>query len=114
MPIAPLIFIFLRVKRQIKLIIVVNIAIRSFIILVIFPWSLSQYCLIFSTFYSQHVPPTPGQPVKEPMFIPIEIGLLDSSGKDMPLSSIYHDGTLHSLTNTGGPVNSTVLRVTKV
>ncbi|KAK4801971.1 hypothetical protein SAY86_000174 [Trapa natans] len=66
----------------------------------------------FSLKFSQHVPPTPGQTVKEPMFIPIEIGLLDSSGKEMPLSSIYHDGTLQSLTSNGGPVNSTVLRIT--
>ncbi|KAJ0770334.1 putative cytosol alanyl aminopeptidase [Helianthus annuus] len=35
----------------------------------------------------QTVPPTPCQPVKEPMFIPVAAGLLDSSGKDMPLSS---------------------------
>ncbi|KAF5797845.1 putative cytosol alanyl aminopeptidase [Helianthus annuus] len=42
---------------------------------------------IFSLKFSQTVPPTPCQPVKEPMFIPVAAGLLDSSGKDMPLSS---------------------------
>ncbi|KAM0030085.1 putative cytosol alanyl aminopeptidase [Helianthus debilis subsp. tardiflorus] len=67
----------------------------------------------FSLKFSQTVPPTPGQPVKEPMFIPVAAGLLDSSGKDMPLSSIYHDGKLESVTCCGQPVYTTVLRVTK-
>ncbi|XVF51462.1 hypothetical protein PTKIN_Ptkin04bG0187100 [Pterospermum kingtungense] len=67
----------------------------------------------FSLKFSQEVPPTPGQPVKEPMFIPVAVGLLDSSGKDMPLSSVYHDGTLQSVASNNQPVFSTVLRVTK-
>ncbi|XVF13099.1 hypothetical protein REPUB_Repub08aG0178800 [Reevesia pubescens] len=67
----------------------------------------------FSLKFSQQVPSTPGQPVKEPMFIPVAIGLLDSSGKDMPLSSVYHDGTLQSVASNNQPVFSTVLRVTK-
>ncbi|GMH09389.1 hypothetical protein Nepgr_011230 [Nepenthes gracilis] len=67
----------------------------------------------FSLKFSQEVPPTPGQPVKEPMFIPVAVGLLDSSGKDMPLSSLYHDGKLQSLTSNGQQVCTTVLRVTK-
>lgn len=67
----------------------------------------------FSLKFSQTVPPTPGQPIKEPMFIPVAMGLLDSSGKDMPLSSIYHDGKLESITSGGQPVYTTVLRVTK-
>lgn len=62
--------------------------------------------------FSQEVPPTPGQPVKEPMFIPVAIGLLDSNGKDMPLSSVYHDGKLEHL-GSNGPTYSTILRVTK-
>ncbi|ONM03885.1 Peptidase M1 family protein [Zea mays] len=41
----------------------------------------------FSLKLSQEVPPTPGQPVKEPMFIPVAVGLVDSTGKDMPLTS---------------------------
>ncbi|MFS7956399.1 putative cytosol alanyl aminopeptidase [Helianthus anomalus] len=65
------------------------------------------------TIFSQTVPPTPGQPVKEPIFIPLAAGLLDSSGKDMPLSSIYHDWKLESVTCCGQPVYTTVLRVTK-
>ncbi|XVF78889.1 hypothetical protein PTKIN_Ptkin14bG0173900 [Pterospermum kingtungense] len=67
----------------------------------------------FSLKFSQEIPPTPSQPVKEPMFIPVTVGLLDSSGKDMPLSSVYHDGTLQSIATNNQPVFSTVLRVTK-
>lgn len=40
---------------------------------------------------SQTVPPTPGQPVKEPMVIPLGIGLLDPTGRDLPLT--LADGT---------------------
>mgnify|MGYP003701140363 CR=1 FL=1 len=35
---------------------------------------------------SQVSPPTPGQPHKEPLHIPIEIGLLGEDGADLPLS----------------------------
>lgn len=48
------------------------------------------------------------------MFIPVAVGLLDSSGKDMPLTSVFHDGTLESLVNNGQPNYTTILRVTKV
>ncbi|XP_040985936.1 puromycin-sensitive aminopeptidase isoform X5 [Juglans microcarpa x Juglans regia] len=67
----------------------------------------------FSLKFSQEVPPTPGQPVKEPMFIPVAVGLLDSTGKEIPLSSVYHDGTLQSVASNNQPVYTTVLRVTK-
>ncbi|XP_073042875.1 puromycin-sensitive aminopeptidase-like isoform X2 [Primulina eburnea] len=67
----------------------------------------------YSLKFSQEVPPTPGQPVKEPMFIPVALGLLGSDGKDMPLSSVYHEGKLESLTENGQAVHTTVLRVTK-
>ncbi|KAJ4832982.1 Puromycin-sensitive aminopeptidase [Turnera subulata] len=63
----------------------------------------------FTLKFSQEVPPTPGQPTKEPMFIPVALGLLDSSGKDMPISSVYHDGKLQ----VSESKNTTVLRVTK-
>lgn len=33
----------------------------------------------------QSCPPTPGQPVKQPFVIPIELGLLDRNGKELPL-----------------------------
>ncbi len=34
----------------------------------------------------QQTLPTPGQPIKKPFVIPLEIGLLDRDGKDMPLT----------------------------
>ncbi|XP_054824684.1 puromycin-sensitive aminopeptidase [Prosopis cineraria] len=67
----------------------------------------------FSLKISQEIPPTPGQAVKEPMFIPLAVGLLDSTGKDIPLSTIYHDGTLQSLSRDGQPVYTTVLQLTE-
>ncbi|KAL2902772.1 Puromycin-sensitive aminopeptidase, partial [Bienertia sinuspersici] len=67
----------------------------------------------FALKFSQEVPPTPGQATKEPVFIPVAMGLLDSHGKDMPLSSVYHDGKLESLAVAGQSVHTTVLRVTK-
>jgi len=33
----------------------------------------------------QSCPPTPGQPGKQPFHLPLEIGLLDSAGRDLPL-----------------------------
>ena len=35
---------------------------------------------------TQTVPPTPGQPVKEPMVIPLTVGFVGSDGRDMSLS----------------------------
>ncbi|XP_074264804.1 puromycin-sensitive aminopeptidase-like [Silene latifolia] len=67
----------------------------------------------FTLNFSQEVPPTPGQSVKEPMFIPVAVGLLDSHGNDIPLSSVYHDGKFESLSSNGQPTYTTVLRVTK-
>ena len=34
----------------------------------------------------QNVPPTPGQPSKEPMVIPLAIGLVGADGRDLPLA----------------------------
>ncbi len=34
---------------------------------------------------TQHTPPTPGQPNKGPLHIPLAIGLLDTAGRDLPL-----------------------------
>ncbi|XP_023534337.1 puromycin-sensitive aminopeptidase-like [Cucurbita pepo subsp. pepo] len=67
----------------------------------------------FTLKFSQDVPPTPGQPNKEPMFIPVALGLLVSAGNDLPLSSIYHDGVLQSIAENDRPVYQTVLRLTK-
>jgi aminopeptidase N len=35
---------------------------------------------------TQTVPPTPGQPVKQPMVIPVVVGLVGTDGKDLPLT----------------------------
>ncbi|KAJ0970270.1 hypothetical protein J5N97_023147 [Dioscorea zingiberensis] len=64
----------------------------------------------YSLKFSQEVPPTPGQPVKEPMFIPVAVGLLDSRGKDMPLTSVYSDGLLQKINQ---PSSTIVLQVKK-
>lgn len=48
------------------------------------------------------------------MFIPVAVGLLDSTGKDIPLAAIYHDGTLESVSSNDQSVFTTVLRFTKV
>ncbi|KAI8569628.1 hypothetical protein RHMOL_Rhmol02G0292600 [Rhododendron molle] len=68
---------------------------------------------MYSLKFIQEVPQTPGQLVKQPMFIPVAVGLLDSSGKDMPLSSVYHDGKLDSVACGDQSVYSTVLKITK-
>ncbi|XP_058082015.1 puromycin-sensitive aminopeptidase [Magnolia sinica] len=67
----------------------------------------------YSLKFSQEVPSTPGQPVKEPMFIPVAVGLLDSNGKDMPLTSVYHDGLLGMVSTNDKPVSTTVLQFKK-
>ncbi len=35
--------------------------------------------------FRQSCPPTPGQPTKEPFVIPVQLGLLDGQGRDLPL-----------------------------
>ena len=67
----------------------------------------------FSLKFSQDVPPTPGQPTKEPMFIPVAVGLLGSNGKDLPLSAVYQDGLLKTVEIGDQPVATTILKVTK-
>jgi aminopeptidase N len=39
----------------------------------------------FSMEIAQTVPPTPGQPAKAPMLIPLAVGLIGSDGRDLPL-----------------------------
>lgn len=63
--------------------------------------------------FRQEIPPTPGQSVKEPMFIPVAVGLLDSNGKDLPLSSVYNRGSLQSFTSEGHSVSTVILRIEK-
>ncbi|KAI3935844.1 hypothetical protein MKW92_020652 [Papaver armeniacum] len=68
----------------------------------------------YSLKFSQEVPPTtPGQAVKEPMLIPVAVGLLDSNGKDMPLTSAYRDGVLQVVSADGQQAYTTVLQITK-
>ncbi|KAK4488309.1 hypothetical protein RD792_004065 [Penstemon davidsonii] len=67
----------------------------------------------YSLKFKQEVPATPGQPVKEPMFIPVALGLLGSNGNDIPINSAYHDGKLEIITSNGQPGHTTILRVTK-
>ncbi|KAG5006261.1 hypothetical protein JHK82_024232 [Glycine max] len=43
------------------------------------------------------IPPTPGQLVKEPTFIHVVVGLLDSTSKDIPLSIVYDSMRLCNL-----------------
>ncbi|HEX7025866.1 MAG TPA: aminopeptidase N, partial [Gammaproteobacteria bacterium] len=45
--------------------------------------STRQYTLKFE----QYCPPTPGQPEKKPMHIPVAVGLLDSRGRGIPLKT---------------------------
>jgi len=49
--------------------------------------------------FTQSLAPTPGQPVKKPMHIPVAFGLLGSDGKDVEASSVeggeVHDGIIH-------------------
>jgi aminopeptidase N len=40
----------------------------------------------YSLEIAQVIPPTPGQPAKEPMVIPLAIGLVGSDGRDLPLT----------------------------
>jgi aminopeptidase N len=51
---------------------------------------------------AQTVPPTPGQPVKEPMTIPLALGLVGPDGRDVPLKL---DG--------GAPIERGVLTIAK-
>nr|PNR47635.1 hypothetical protein PHYPA_012108 [Physcomitrium patens] len=62
----------------------------------------------------QEVPPTPGQLKKEPMLLPLAVGLLDSHGHDMRLTSVKDGTSLHNLTSVDGDYTTTaVLHVDK-
>jgi aminopeptidase N len=50
----------------------------------------------------QAVPPTPGQPVKEPMVIPLSLGLVGKDGRDVPLKL-----------STGEPINEGIVVLAK-
>lgn len=59
----------------------------------------------------QEIPATPGQPTKEPMVIPLAVGLLDSQGQDLPLSSFYDGESLKLLKNEIGDAPTTAVIV---
>jgi len=59
---------------------------------------------------SQMVPPTPGQPHKEPMVIPLAVGLLDANGRDMPLMLADGNSPERGLLTLSGPAESFVFQ----
>lgn len=65
--------------------------------------------------FRQDVPATPGQPTKEPMLIPLAVGLLGPDGRDMPLSSVAEGASVQSLKDVDGtPPTTAILRIEKV
>jgi len=42
-------------------------------------------CQTYELRVRQHTPPTPGQPYKEPLHLPLALGLLDPQGRNLPL-----------------------------
>ena len=61
--------------------------------------------------FRQEIPPTPGQLVKEMMFIPVAVGLLDSNGKDLPLTSVYNGESMQTCTGAEQSVSTVILRI---
>ena len=59
--------------------------------------------------FRQEIPPTLGQLVKEPMFIPVAVGLLDSNGKDLPLTSVYNGESMQTCTSAEHSVSTVIL-----
>lgn len=56
---------------------------------------------LYTLTINQSTPPTPGQPEKEPLFIPIKMGLLNHQGEEIPLRlEDKKDVTQHSLRDT--------------
>ena len=48
--------------------------------------SYDQAAATFALTVRQTTPPTPGQPIKEPLHIPLAMGLLDRNGQEMPVT----------------------------
>jgi len=57
---------------------------------------------------AQSLPPTPGQPVKEPMVIPLVIGLVGPNGEDMPLTLADGHKVARGVVAVTGPSESFV------
>jgi len=56
----------------------------------------------------QTVPPTPGQPLKEPMVIPLAVGLLGPDGNDLPLKLADGESPAHGVLCLSKPAESFV------
>ncbi|GJP51111.1 hypothetical protein CLOM_g10279 [Closterium sp. NIES-68] len=63
----------------------------------------------FTLHCKQEIPATPGQSSKQPVLIPLAVGLVGPDGKDMPLLHVFDGDTL---TDLDGPT-TTVLRFNK-
>ena len=57
----------------------------------------------------QSVPPTPGQPTKEPMVIPLGVGLVGKDGRDLPL--VLSNGGSHRARRAGVERTRSKLRI---
>eukprot|EP00897_Mesotaenium_endlicherianum_P009226 jgi/Mesen1/8331/ME000046S07721 len=76
--------------------------------------SYNEQAHTFTLHTTQEVPPTPGQPHKLPMLLPLRVGLLNSQGRDMELSAVYDGDSLQLISSPEGtPCTSVVLRVEK-
>lgn len=61
-------------------------------------WAYDPAAQKFSLTLKQTVPPTPGQPVKKPMHIPVRFGLVSPAGQDVALNPAGATETLLELT----------------
>jgi aminopeptidase N len=62
----------------------------------------------YSLEIAQVIPPTPGQPTKEPMVIPLAIGLVGSDGRDLPLKRRGGQGVIDGVITLTKPVETFV------
>eukprot|EP00475_Leptophrys_vorax_P044972 TRINITY_DN9202_c0_g2_i1.p1 TRINITY_DN9202_c0_g2~~TRINITY_DN9202_c0_g2_i1.p1 ORF type:complete len:793 (-),score=62.18 TRINITY_DN9202_c0_g2_i1:219-2465(-) len=69
----------------------------------------------FTLHCKQETPPSPGQPTKQPVLVPIAVGLVGrSSGRDLPLLHVFDGDRLADLEGEGGTApTTTVLRFNK-
>ena len=61
--------------------------------------------------FRKEIPPTLGQLVKKLMFILVAVGLLDSNGKDLPLTSVYNGESMQTCTSAEHSVSTVILRI---
>ncbi len=53
-------------------------------------WAYDEAAARFTLTLTQSVPPTPGQAVKEPMHIPVRVGLMGADGSDLVEEQVLH------------------------